>query len=119
MSEIAIQRRILAYLVLLAGHFFYCYNFVIIDYVRPFIVESYDGLTLAHTAQFYTWQSVGALLGALVSAKLAGKRGLILVTLLNGLATMVNIAMTDYMSWAVARFVIGFSLVDTSPLPLL
>ncbi|MFM2625860.1 MFS transporter [Vibrio owensii] len=110
MSEIAIQRRILAYLVLLAGHFFYCYNFVIIDYVRPFIVESYDGLTLAHTAQFYTWQSLGALLGALVSAKLAGKRGLILVTLLNGLATMVNIAMTDYVSWAIARFVIGFSL---------
>ncbi len=25
---------------------FYCYNFVIIDYVRPYIVEAYDGISL-------------------------------------------------------------------------
>ncbi|MDV5169789.1 MFS transporter [Photobacterium rosenbergii] len=110
MSEVSIQHRILAYIVLLAGHFFYAYNFVIIDYVRPFIVDSYDSITLAHTAQFYTWQSVGALLGAIVAAKIAGKRGLIFVALLNGAATLVNIALTDYMTWSIARLVIGFSL---------
>lgn len=110
MSDVPLLHRSLAYFILLAGHFLYSYNFVIIDYVRPFIVESYESITLAHTAQFYTWQSVGALLGAIVAAKIAGKRGLIFVTVLNGAATLFNIALTDYMSWAIARLVVGFSL---------
>ncbi|MEH4692204.1 MFS transporter [Atlantibacter hermannii] len=114
MSEVSMVQRVAAYLAILVGYFFYCYNFVIIDYVRPYIVESYDGISLANTAQLYTWQSVGALIGALSCAWFATKFGkkstLIAITALNGGATIVNLMFTDYATWAAMRFIIGLSL---------
>ncbi len=44
MSEVPMIQRVAAYLAILVGYFFYCYNFVIIDYVRPYIVEAYEAL---------------------------------------------------------------------------
>ncbi|HDZ9265991.1 TPA: MFS transporter [Vibrio cholerae] len=114
MSEVPMIQRIAAYLAILVGYFFYCYNFVIIDYVRPYIVEAYDGISLSDTAQFYTWQSVGALIGALSCAWFAGRFGkkytLITITALNGGATIVNMMFTHYATWAAMRFIIGLSL---------
>lgn len=114
MSEVPIAQRIAAYLAILVGYFFYCYNFVIINYVRPYIVEAYDGISLADTAQFYTWQSVGALIGALSCAWVASNFGkkstLIVITALNGGATILNMMFTDYTMWALMRFIIGISL---------
>lgn len=114
MSEVSMVQRVAAYLAILVGYFFYCYNFVIIDYVRPYIVEAYDGISLANTAQLYTWQSVGALIGALSCAWFATKFGkkstLIAITALNGGATIVNLMFTEYATWAAMRFIIGLSL---------
>lgn len=114
MSEVPMIQRVAAYLAILVGYFFYCYNFVIIDYVRPYIVEAYEGISLSDTAQFYTWQSVGALIGALNCAWFAGRFGkkytLITITALNGGATIVNMMFTDYATWAAMRFIIGLSL---------
>ncbi|UTT85141.1 MFS transporter [Vibrio pelagius] len=114
MSEVPMIQRVAAYLAILVGYFFYCYNFVIIDYVRPYIVDAYDGISLSDTAQFYTWQSVGALIGALSCAWFATKFGkkntLIAITALNGGATIINMMFTDYATWAAMRFIIGLSL---------
>lgn len=114
MNEVPLIQRILAYLAILVGYFFYCYNFVIVDYVRPYIVEAYDGITLADTAQFYTWQSVGALIGAFscawVASNIGKKPTLIAITALNGGATIINMMFTDYTTWALMRFIIGISL---------
>ncbi len=114
MSEVPMIQRVAAYLAILVGYFFYCYNFVIIDYVRPYIVEAYDGISLADTAQFYTWQSVGALIGALSCAWFASNFGkkptLIAITALNGGATIINMMFTDYTTWAAMRLIIGLSL---------
>ncbi|WP_318438399.1 MFS transporter [Photobacterium leiognathi] len=114
MSEVPMIQRVAAYLAILVGYFFYCYNFVIIDYVRPYIVEAYDGISLSDTAQFYTWQSVGALIGALSCAWFATKFGkkstLITITAINGGATIINMMFTDYTTWAAMRFIIGLSL---------
>ncbi|MBM7036680.1 MFS transporter [Vibrio ulleungensis] len=114
MSEVPMIQRVAAYLAILVGYFFYCYNFVIIDYVRPYIVDAYDGINLADTAQFYTWQSIGALIGALSCAWFATRFGkkstLIAITALNGGATIVNMMFTDYAMWAAMRFIIGISL---------
>lgn len=114
MSEVPIIQRVIAYLAILVGYFFYCYNFVIIDYVRPYIVDAYEGISLAETAQFYTWQSIGALIGALSCAWVAshfGKKStLIAITALNGGATIINMMFTDYAMWAAMRFIIGISL---------
>ncbi|MDG3086159.1 MFS transporter [Vibrio hannami] len=114
MNEVPLIQRIAAYLAILVGYFFYCYNFVIIDYVRPYIVEAYEGISLADTAQFYTWQSVGALIGALSCAWFATNFGkkptLIAITALNGGATIINMMFTDYTTWALMRLIIGISL---------
>ncbi|MEZ9565630.1 MFS transporter [Vibrio artabrorum] len=114
MSEVPMIQRVAAYLAILVGYFFYCYNFVIIDYVRPYIVDAYDGINLADTAQFYTWQSIGALIGALSCAWVASNFGkkstLIVITALNGGATIINMMFTDYAMWAAMRFIIGISL---------
>ncbi|MDC5853872.1 MFS transporter [Vibrio europaeus] len=114
MSEVPMIQRVAAYLAILVGYFFYCYNFVIIDYVRPYIVEAYDGISLSDTAQFYTWQSLGALIGALSCAWFATKFGkkntLIAITALNGGATIINMMFTDYATWAAMRFIVGISL---------
>ncbi len=114
MSEVPMIQRVAAYAAILVGYFFYCYNFVIIDYVRPYIVEAYDGISLSDTAQFYTWQSVGALIGALSCAWFATKFGkkntLIAITALNGGATIINMMFTDYATWVAMRLIIGLSL---------
>ncbi|MCG9626194.1 MFS transporter [Vibrio mediterranei] len=114
MSEVPMIQRVAAYLAILVGYFFYCYNFVIIDYVRPYIVEAYDGISLSDTAQFYTWQSLGALIGALSCAWFATKFGkkntLIAITALNGGATIINMMFTDYTTWAAMRLIVGISL---------
>ncbi|MGX1926706.1 MFS transporter [Vibrio sp. NH-7] len=114
MSEVPMIQRVTAYLAILVGYFFYCYNFVIIDYVRPYIVEAYDGISLSDTAQFYTWQSLGALIGALSCAWFATRFGkkstLIAITALNGGATIINMMFTDYATWAAMRFIVGISL---------
>ncbi|WP_413112168.1 MFS transporter [Thaumasiovibrio sp. DFM-14] len=114
MSEVPMMQRAAAYLAILVGYVFYCYNFVVIDYVRPYIVDAYEGITLAHTAQFYTWQSLGALLGALSCAWFASRFGkknvLITITAINGAATILNMTFTSYEGWAAMRFVVGIAL---------
>ncbi|MDV5169908.1 MFS transporter [Photobacterium rosenbergii] len=114
MNEVPMVQRAAAYLAILVGYVFYCYNFVVIDYVRPYIVDAYDSITLAHTAQFYTWQSLGALLGALSCAWFASRFGkknvLITITAINGAATILNMTFTSYEGWAAMRFIVGIAL---------
>ncbi|MGL5759219.1 MFS transporter [Plesiomonas sp.] len=114
MSEVPILQRVSAYIAILVGYFFYCYNFVVIDYVRPYIVEAYQDISLSDTAQFYTWQSIGALIGAVSCAWFATRFGkkstLIVITALNGAATIINLMFTYYAAWAAIRFIIGLSL---------
>lgn len=113
MSELPISRRVIAYLVILVGYFFYCYNFAVIDYVRPFLVEFYN-MSLSQTALFYTAQSLGALIGAFACAwfaeNIGRKKTLIVITLLNGIGTLVNMGTTSFQIWMLMRFIIGISL---------
>ena len=107
-------QQVAAYLAILVGYFFYCYNFVIIDYVRPYIVEAYDGISLSDTAQFYAWQSVGALIGALGCASVASRFGkksaFVTITALNGGATIINMMFAGYATWAAMHLTLGISL---------
>ena len=112
-SDMFLGRRILGYLIMLLGYFFYCYNFAVVDYVRPYLVDSY-GMTLNETALLYTSLSIGALIGAFAVAWMAthwGKRNaLMFVTVLNGLATIVNMQFDTFAPWFVMRMIVGFSL---------
>ena len=111
-SNINISRRMLAWFVILLADLFYCYSFIVMDYVRPFIVDSYEGITLANTAHFYAWQSAGAILGALICAKMndiiGRKNAIVLITALSGIFTLLNVQTTSLIGWSLARFAIGF-----------
>lgn len=113
MSNIPIGKRIIAYITILVGYFFYCYNFSVIDYVKPFLVENY-GITLQQTSLFYTAQSLGALIGAFVCAwfaeNIGRKKTLIVITLMNGICTIINMIFSGFQIWLAMRFIIGLSL---------
>ena len=51
------------YLVLLGSSFAYNYNFVLIDFIRPYLVR-HAGMTLPETAWLYTGQGSGVILGS-------------------------------------------------------
>lgn len=71
----SLQRRIAAYLVVLIGYLFYCYNFNLVDYVRPYLVSDY-GFTLTQTATFSIAANIGITIGALGWASFVARTGL-------------------------------------------
>ena len=64
LSGASLRRRVAAYLVVLVGYLFYCYNFNLVDYIRPYLVSEY-GFTLTQTATFSVAANIGITLGAI------------------------------------------------------
>ena len=54
----ALTRRTVAYVVVLIGYLFYCYNFNLVDYVRPYLVSDFH-FTLTQTATFGVASNIG------------------------------------------------------------
>ena len=71
----SLHRCIAAYLVVLIGYLFYCYNFNLVDYVRPYLVSDY-GFTLTQTATFSIAANIGITIGALGWASFVARTGL-------------------------------------------
>ncbi|KWW19091.1 hypothetical protein AS888_19600 [Peribacillus simplex] len=113
MSQLNLSKRLLGYFLILLGYFFYCYNFTVVDYVKPFLVENY-GISLKQSSLFYTFQSLGCFIGAVFSAwfsQRAGKKTtLIIVTAISGICTIINMSIINYPIWCLMRFLIGVSL---------
>lgn len=63
-QSVALTRRVAAYLVVLLGYLFYCYNFNLVDYIRPYLVSEYK-FTLTQTATFSVAANIGITLGAI------------------------------------------------------
>lgn len=113
MSDIPVQRRIAAYVLILAGYFLYCYNASVLDYVKPFLNDYYN-IGLEQSAVFYSFQTIETVIGAFVCAWLAEnwgkKKTLISITLLNGLATVICLTYIQFHVWCGMRFLVGISL---------
>lgn len=113
MSDLPVQRRIAAYVLILAGYFLYCYNASVLDYVKPFLNDYYN-IGLEQSAVFYSFQTIGTVTGAFVCAWLAEnwgkKKTLISITLLNGLATVICLSYIQFHVWCGMRFLVGISL---------
>ncbi|RJW48941.1 MFS transporter [Clostridiales bacterium TF09-2AC] len=113
MSDVSVQRRIIAYVLILAGYFLYCYNSSVLDYVKPFLSDYYN-IGLEQSAVFYSYQTIGTVTGAFVCAWLAEnwgkKKTLICITLLNGLATVICLTYIEFHVWCGMRFLVGISL---------
>ncbi|MFD9625501.1 MFS transporter [Peribacillus muralis] len=113
MSQLGMNKRLIGYLFILLGYFFYCYNFTVVDYVKPFLIEDY-GITLRQTSFFYTFQSLGCFIGAVFSAwisqKIGKKNTLIIVTAISGLCTIINMSIINFPLWCFMRFLVGITL---------
>ena len=75
-SAVPLARRIAAYVAVLVGYLFYCYNFNVVDYVRPYLVSDYH-FSLTQTANLSVAQNIGVTAGAFSWAAFvawAGKR---------------------------------------------
>ncbi len=112
-QDIPLRKRGNAYVIILIGYFFYCYNFAVVDYVRPYLVEVFS-MTLNETALLYTALSLGTLIGAISIARLTFywgcKNTLIFITALNGIGTIILTSFSSFFPWLFMRFVIGLSL---------
>ena len=98
----SLHRRIVAYLVVLIGYLFYCYNFNLVDYIRPYLVSDY-GFTLTQTASFSVAANVGITIGALCWAGFiawAGLRvGILVVAASIGIIAVCQAMSTDFSVW--------------------
>ena len=70
-----LTRRVAAYLIVLIGYLFYCYNFNLVDYVRPYLVSDFH-FTLTQTTTFSIAANVGVTVGAVCWAGFVAWAGL-------------------------------------------
>ncbi len=72
--DLPAMRRLAAYLVMLAGYFFYCYNFLVLDYVRPYLIADL-AIDLRGTANITVIGNVFVTIGSLVAAPVLARYG--------------------------------------------
>ena len=108
--------RTAIYLILLSASLAYNYNFVLIDYIRPFLVR-HGGMTLTDTAWLYTAQGSGVIIGSFVVPVLVSRLGSkpILIGASIALAglTALNEVAVGFAPWIAMRFVVGIALTGT------
>lgn len=108
--------RTLIYAILALASLAYNYNFIVVDYVRPFLV-SHAGMTLEQTAWLYTSQAAGVLLGSflvpVVIARFHAKPVLVGGAVALSILTALTLAANAFPAWLVSRFLVGISLTAT------
>jgi len=72
--DLPLARRLTAYAVVLVGYMLYCYNFVVVDYVRPYLVGELK-FTVEETALISSAQNIGITIGALLWAGFVARAG--------------------------------------------
>ena len=112
-EDIPLLRRVAAFGFIVVCYAFYSYAWNTVDVLRPYIRAS-ASLSLQQAGLLYTFQSLGALLGALTIGQLAdrfGKRNLLcVVTLGYGLALLAGVAANSCATLAAQRLVLGLFL---------
>lgn len=112
-EDIPLVRRIAAFSFILLGYIFYSYAWNTIDVLRPYIREA-GGLTLGEAGWLYSFQSIGALIGAIVIGQLAdrfGRRNLLAaITFGYGIALLAGVFLHSFGTLAAQRLVLGFFL---------
>lgn len=115
-GEIGRGERAAIYAILLFASLAYNYNFVLVDYIRPFLTR-HAGMTLADTAWLYTAQGTGVLLASFGVPVLVSRFGskpvlagaLVALTAL----TVLNELVVDFRAWLALRFLVGVALTGT------
>lgn len=112
-TDIPLRLRVVTYLILLGGYFFYCYNFLLPGYVRPYLISVF-GQTLGQTAGITAAQNVGVTIGSLVTASVIARRGrrwtAAVIAVGSGLLTLACIFATAGWVWILLRAGVAFFL---------
>ena len=112
-DDLRLPEQLVIYAVMLVASLAYNYSFILIDYVRPFLVRD-AGMTLAETALLYSAQAAGVIVGSFVTPSLVSRSGskavLIGCSLTLSACTFANEAMVGFWPWGVTRFVVGVAL---------
>jgi MFS family permease len=107
------RARLALYAILLVASLSYNFSFILIDYIRPFLVRDL-GMALNRTALLYAIQGSGVIIGALIIPPLVARLGsrLVLIgsALLMALCTAVTMRTGAFASWAVMRLCVGIAL---------
>lgn len=112
-DELRPSEQVVIYAVMLVASLAYNYSFILIDYVRPFLVRD-AGMTLAQTALLYSVQAAGVIIGSFVVPSIVARHGskavLIGCSLILAACTFANETMSDFWPWAATRFLVGIVL---------
>ncbi len=119
--DVPLRWRVAAYGFVLIGYLFYCYNFNVFDYVRPYLISA-QGFSLGQTAQIAVVQNVGVTVGAFVwadiLARTGGRRGAALVCAVLGAGAVAQALAQHFPAWIGARALVmttvaGYYVVAT------
>lgn len=112
-DEIGATERVVIYLVMLLASLAYNYSFILIDYIRPYLVRD-AGMTLAETTLLYSVQAGGVIAGSFaippLVARLGSKTVLVLCSLMIAACTLATLALTGFWAWATMRLLVGIAL---------
>jgi MFS family permease len=104
--EIPIGRRVAVYLIVLIGYTLYCYNFVVADYVRPYVVSEL-GFSVQQTAIVSSAGNIGITVGAIFWASFvawAGRRwSAFAIAAVIGASAAILAASNAFQVWVPAR----------------
>ncbi len=112
-DTLRLGERMVIYAVMLAASLAYNYNFILIDYIRPFLVRD-AGMTLADTTLLYSVQAGGVIIGSFLMPTLVARFGartvLIACSLVLAACTFANEGMRGLGPWAITRAIVGVVL---------
>ncbi|QGN54502.1 MFS transporter [Novosphingobium sp. Gsoil 351] len=121
-SEVALSIRIAAYVAVLLGYVFYCYNYIVVGFVRPYLV-SQVGFSISDTALITMAGNVGVTIGAIVwshfVARAGRRKAVILIATGIGTLAVLQAATRILGVWIGLRFFMdgllgGYYVVATS-----
>lgn len=112
-DTLSIVERLTIYAVMLVASLAYNYSFILIDYIRPFLVRD-AGMTLADTTLLYSVQAGGVIAGSFVMPMLVARFGartvLVACSLVLAGCTFANEGMRGFVPWAFSRAIVGVVL---------
>lgn len=112
-DDLRLSEQLVIYAVMLVASLSYNYSFILIDYVRPFLVRD-AGMTLSQTALLYSVQAAGVILGSFLMpslvARLGSKTTLATCSAVLGACTLANAQIGGFTPWCITRFVVGIAL---------
>ena len=112
-DSLRLSEQLVIYAVMLIASLGYNYSFILIDYIRPFLVRD-AAMTLSETALLYSVQAAGVIVGSFLMPTFVARAGskivLIGCSLVLSGCTFANQAMVGFWPWGVTRFVVGIAL---------